>query len=113
MSKRIQRVNQLIKKELSKILLKEVDFPKNILLSITRVDASVDLRIARVYISYLPEKETKKAFKILNQLIYNFQQKLNKRLNMRPIPRIKFIQDKEIKKTARIEELLEEIKKRG
>lgn len=110
MSKRIQRVNQLIKKELSIILLKEVDLPKNILVTITHIESSSDLRLAKVYISCLPEKETKKVFQALNDSIYNFQQNLNKRLNMRPIPKIKFIENKEIKKTARIEELLEQIK---
>lgn len=111
MSNRIQRVNQLIKKELSEIILKEVDFPRNILVTITRVETSIDLNQTKVYVSCLPEKENKRVFQILNKLIYTLQQELNKRLNMRPVPRIIFVKDKDIKKIARIEELLEKSKK--
>ena len=38
MSNRIQRVNSLIKDELGKILLREVDFPKDVLVTITGVE---------------------------------------------------------------------------
>lgn len=110
MSNRIERVNQLIKEELSEIILREADFPKNILVTVVQVDSSVDLRVAKIYIGCLPEEKSENIMRILNRQIYDLQQKLNKRLNMRPIPRIKFIEEKKTKKSARIEELLEEIK---
>ncbi len=111
MPKRLQRVNQLIKKEISKILLREVDFPADVLITVTRVESSTDLKQAKVYISCLPEEKTSKIFQILNQQIYELQQKLNQRLQMRPTPRIKFIEEKETKEAGRIEEILEKIKK--
>lgn len=110
MSKRVQRINQLIKKELSQILLKEVDFPKDILVTVTRVETSVDLGSAKVYISAMPEGKASRVIQILNQLIYYLQQRLNKRLEMRPIPRIHFVEEKETKEAGRIEELLEAVK---
>ena len=109
-SKRIQRVNQLIKKELSQLLLREVEFPKDILVTITRVESSPNLIQARVYISVMPEEKTSRVFQVLNRQIYDIQQILNKRLKMRPIPRIKFVEEKETAEAGRIEELLEEIK---
>lgn len=112
MRKRIQRVNQLIKKELSQILLKEVDFPKGVLVTLTRVESSVDLIQAKVYISVMPEKEAARVLEILNKLIYELQRKLNQRLKMRPVPRIKFVEEKETERAARIEQLLEEIKRK-
>jgi ribosome-binding factor A len=113
MSKRIQRVNQLIKEEISQIILREVEFPPGVLITVTRVESSVDLNQAKVYISCLPEEKTPKAFQVLNRQIYGLQQKLNQRLKMRPIPRIKFIQEKETKEAGKIEGILEEIKKDG
>ena len=110
MSKRIQRVNQLIKEEISQILLREVEFPSGVLITVTRVESSVDLNQAKVYISCLPEEKTSKVFQILNRQVYELQQKLNQRLQMRPIPRIKFIEEKETKEAGKIEEILEKIK---
>jgi len=110
MSKRIQRVNQLIKKELSQILLREVEFPAGVLMTVTRVESSLDLNQAKVYISCLPEEKTLMVFQILNRRIYELQQELNQRLRMRPIPRIKFVEEKETKEAGKIEEILEELK---
>lgn len=113
MSDRIQRVNSLIKNELSQILLKEIDFSKDVLTTITQVEASKNLSQARVYISVIPEEQVDRIFKILNRRIYDIQQKLNKRLEMRPIPRIKFVKEEKTAEAARVEELLEKIKNEG
>jgi len=111
MSKRIQRVNQLIKKELSQILLREVDFPKDILVTIAKVETSPNLRESKIFISTVPEDKTQKVLKTLNQKIYELQQKINRRLKMRPVPRIRFSEERETAEAGRIEELLEELKK--
>ena len=111
MSKRIQRVNQLIKKELGQILLREVEFPKDVLVTITRVETAVDLNEAKIFISCLPEIQSEKILAILNRQIYNIQQKLNKKLKMKFIPKIEFREEKKTKEAGRVEEILEELKK--
>jgi len=112
MSKRILRINRLIRRELSQILLKEVEFPSGVLVTITRVETSPDLRGAKVHISCIPEDQTARAFQILNRLLYTLQQRLNSRLKMRPVPKIKFIKELKTREAGRIEELLEKIKRR-
>jgi len=111
MSKRIQRVNQLIKKELSQLLLREVEFPADTLVTVTRVETSADLKESNIWVSVIPEERQKRIPEILNKNIYILQQKLNKRLKMRPIPRIKFLEEKKTREAGRIEEILEELKK--
>jgi len=119
MSNRLQRVNALIKSELSRILLKEIDFSKDVLVTITRVESSPNLSEAKIYISVIsaslsqskPENNIDEVFKILNKRIYNIQQNLNRRLKIRPIPRIEFKKEEKTEKAARIEELLEQLKK--
>ena len=111
MSKRILQVNQLIQKEISQILLREVDFPEDVLVTVTRVETSVDLKQAKVYISTLPENKILNVLKILNRSIYFIQQKLNKRLSIRPIPRIQFVAEIKTAEAGRIEEILEKIQK--
>ena len=112
MEKRLERVNRLIKEELSRIILKEFDFPLDVLITLTRVETTNNLIQAKVYISVMPEKKTKDILQMLNRGIYELQQKLNKRLNMRPVPRIYFREEKETVKAGRIEEILEKIKKK-
>jgi len=110
-SQRIKKINELVKRELGRIILKEVGFPKTILVTLTSVQTAKDLRECKVFVSVIPERETENVFKILKKEIYNLQQILNRRLVMRPVPKIKFVKDKELKKAQRVEEILNIIKK--
>lgn len=107
MSKRIQRVNSLIKKELSKILLRAVDFPEGALVTLTQVETSPDLIESKVYISVMPTERVDEVFKILNKIVYFLQKSLDKRLRMRPIPKIRFLKEEKTKEASKIEEILE------
>jgi len=110
-SGRLQRVNQLIKKELSQILLREFEFPVGVLVTVTRVDSSANLIKAKVFISVMPEERSSGVLENLNQKIFALQQKINKRLKMRPVPQIIFLAEKKTREAGRIEEILEELKK--
>lgn len=94
------------------ILLRDIHFPEGVLVTVTRISASEDLYYADVFISVLAsdaagEKE------VLNQLSRatgEIQHELNKRLRMRPVPRITFAIDQEEKRRERVEKLLSEDK---
>jgi ribosome-binding factor A len=95
--------------ELSNILLREFSFDKA-MVTLTHVDATPNLIEAKAYISVMPEDKTDKVIEALNREVHGFQQKINKLLNMRPIPKIIFVKDEKIKEAARVEELLEKLK---
>jgi len=109
MSTRIDKVNSLLEHEVSKIILRDFNFSGH-LITLTHIDTSPNLIQAKAYISVFPEDQTDKVIEVLNKGVYDVQQKINKLLNMRPIPKIKFVRDKEIAQASRIEELLEKIK---
>ena len=110
MSNRLEKVNSLLEKEISKIILRDFNF-QEALVTITHIDATANLIEARAFVSVLPEEKTDKIISILNKGVHSIQQKINKLLNMRPIPKIIFVKDEKIREAARIEELLEKIKK--
>lgn len=108
---RVLSVNQLIKRELNNILLRELDFSKDTLITLTRVETSSNLIQSKVYVSVMPEKNHEKVLVFLNKEIFNIQQSLNKRLRMRPTPKIIFVKEKEVQKAEKVEEILERITK--
>lgn len=110
MSKRIEQVNELIRRELGKIVLKEIDFPQGVMVTLTRIETSVDLEQSNIYVSAFPEEKAETVLRILNQNIYDIQQRLNKRLKMKIIPKIFFVIEKETAEAGRIEEILEQLK---
>lgn len=111
MSKRIQQVNQLIKKELSQIILREFEFPLDVFVTLTRVETSADLKNSNVWISVFPVEMAEKIIDFLNRKIFFLQQKINQRLKMKPIPKIIFLKEEKTEKADRIEKILEKLKK--
>ena len=112
MKEKILKFNQLIKRELSQIILREVEFPANVLVTLTRVETTTNLNEAKVFISSLPESKQEEVLKTLNYQIWHLQQLLNKRLRTRPIPKIIFLKEKETIKASKIEEILNKLKKK-
>jgi ribosome-binding factor A len=110
MSQRIEKINELLKHEISQLLLKEVDF-SNILVTITNVDTSKDLRQAKIKLTVIPLEKGEDVLKIIKRNIFQLQQKLNKKLHMKPLPRIRFEIDQTEVKAQRIEEILHKMKK--
>lgn len=107
---RIEKVNSLLLQEIGKIVLQDFDFPGT-LVTLTRVQATSNLIEAKVFISSFPEKNTDKIADILNKNISDIQKQINRKLNMRPVPKIRFVKDTNPQKVGRIEELLQSLKK--
>ena len=110
MTNRILKVNQVIKEEVSRLLFREVDFGQGVLVTVTKVDTSVDLSQTRILINVLPLEKTKEVLGKLNKEVFNLQKLLNKRLEMRPVPKVKFELDRSGEQVERIEEILKKIK---
>jgi len=111
MKNRIIRINELLKEELSKIIEEEIDLESGVLITIIRVDASKDLRYARVLISILPDSKSGSSFRILTKQVYKIQQILNQKLSMKPVPKIKFDLDIGGKRYTEIEKIIQNIEK--
>lgn len=111
MTKRILRVNQVLKEELGKIISKEIELPENVFCTITRVETLPNLQQARVYVSVMPDNAFKKVAVELQRHIFHLQHFLNEKFVMRPVPKIIFIKEKKTGEAAKIEELLGKISK--
>lgn len=106
MSRRIERVNQLLKEEVGKIIHRDLDLEEDVLVTVSNVDVSRTLEHAKVSISVLPLQNGKKVLDRLNKFIYSIQQELNKKLALRSMPKIFFVLDESEAKAKKIEEIL-------
>jgi len=111
MSRRTERVNDLIRDELSDMLLKEVRDPRlGGLISITRVEVAPDLSTARVFVSVMAEPEEQEAaMKALNAAVSFFHRELKKRVEMRRVPFLTFRLDTSIALGADVLSLLNQV----
>lgn len=108
---RVKRFNELIKIELGKIIFDFLDVKPGILVTVTRVITAPDLFSAVVFISAYPDSEINEIFNKLKRLIYQIQQLLNKKLKIRPVPKIIFKRDPNPEKASEVEKLLKDISK--
>lgn len=105
--RRILRINELLRQELSELLRQAKDPRLQGLVSITSVDTSPDMQSAEIYVSMLgtPE-ERKQLLKGLEAAKKYFRHELGDRLDMRRIPDLTFHQDDSIERGARVLALL-------
>lgn len=111
MSHRNLKIDELIKKELARIILKELEFPQDCLLTIINVKTGADLKKADVFISVIPSQKENRILRLLKRKQKYFQYLLTKRLAMRSIPTINFqLKEKEnTNKENQLEELFRQI----
>jgi|SRR3989344_2221915 len=107
---RVKKFNELIKIELGKIIFNFLDVRPAVLVTITRVNVASDLFSAIVFVSIYPNSEFEEIFYKMNRLIYEIQQLLNKKLKVRPVPKIIFRHDKNPEEAAEIESILKKVK---
>ena len=113
MSRRTERVNDLLREELSTLLQREVKDPRlgHGLTTITEVQVTPDLRHAVVFISYLGEEEAERkevlaALKSASHFLHN---ELVRRLQLRIVPEFAFRFDPSIERGARLAVLINQV----
>lgn len=106
------KLNMLMRDELGKIIDREVEFPEGSLVTITHVITSSDLRYATVLISVFGV-DPNRILEKLAKNVYPIQQKLNRQLRMRPVPKIRFDIDEEEVRRESVEKSLGKLHQEG
>ena len=106
-SKRINGINQEIQKELSD-LLRTVKDPRvqDVMISITRVETTPDLRYTKVYVSFLQEDKVNDAMAGLKSAAGFLRRQLAQNLQLRYAPEIQWALDDSITYGAKMLELI-------
>jgi len=107
LSERIKKLNNHLRDEVGKIIHNEIVLTDKILITVTEAEVSPTLEHATIRISVYPKDKEKTVLKEIKKDIYQIQQILNRRLVMRPVPKIRFEIDISEKHASRIEEILQ------
>lgn len=107
--KRSQRVGHQLRKEISDIVTNRVKDPRLGFLTITEVDVTDDLKLARVYVSIFKEEEREQTLEALVAARNFIRLELGKRLRIKVIPSLEFKLDTSMEYGDRIDKLLKEV----
>ena len=107
---RMDRVNQMIKREVCNIVQRELEDPRLQFVSISRIEVSRDLKHAKVYFSVLGEEEriekAQSAFDSARSLI---RKRVAQRVRLKFIPEFDFYHDESLKFNIELEKEVERL----
>jgi ribosome-binding factor A len=111
MSTRTERINELLKTEVSEIIRREMRDPRLGFITVTDAEVTKDLRHAKIYISVMGDETQKvETLSVLQRAAGFIRTEFGRRAAMRSIPDISFRMDTAIEQGSRIFELLQQVK---
>ena len=108
-SQRQLRVGELVKQNLGELFLRnEAKIPSinSKLVTVTEVRMTPDLKTARVYIIPLGGVDTKETVKILTEYSHLVRKALSKRLDIKFLPKLTFVEDNSFEYAEKIEKII-------
>jgi ribosome-binding factor A len=111
-SRRTERVNVLLRQQLSEIIARDMNDPRLAhIITIVNVGVSRDLKHAKVFTSVLGKLEERKAaVETLNNASGFMRRELIARLSMKTIPFLSFIQDDSIEQGSHLLNRISEVR---
>ena len=112
-SQRQLRVGELVKQNLGELLIRneaKIPFINSKLITVTEVRMTPDLKTARVFVIPLGGIDTKETVKILTEYSHLVRKALSKRLDIKFLPKLKFVEDNSFEYAEKIERIIKKIK---
>jgi ribosome-binding factor A len=111
MSRRLSRVEEACKEELSEILQREIKDPRVGFVTITDVKLTADLRHARVFVSVFgSEQEAEQSLNGLESARGYLRFQLGRHLRLKYLPEIEFVHEHVAEDALRLNELMNRVK---
>lgn len=107
MSRRMERVNELLKREISSVLQRDFEFDGS-LVTVNAVEASQDLKEAKVFVGILGGHEPA-VIQRLNEQHGFIQGRVMKRVVLKNTPVLRFVSDHSVERGVDIVNLLDEV----
>ena|SRR5215203_2250869 len=109
-STRPSRVGDQLRAEISELLARQVHDPGIGFLTITQVNVTPDLQIARVYYTTLgDDKARRESARALGRATPFLRRQIGSRLRLKRVPQLEFFFDESIERGDRIERILKDI----
>ena len=108
-SQRQLRVGELVKQNLGELFIRnEAKIPSinSKLITVTEVRMTPDLKTARVYVIPLGGVETKETVRILTEYSHLVRKALSKRLDIKFLPKLTFVEDNSFEYAEKIEKII-------
>jgi len=112
-TRRQKRVGSLIKEEVSRLFLEEIQDSSSCLITVTRVEMSTDLKTAYIYFSVFGSEKKETILELLEARKGHLRKSIASKVKLKYNPLLIFSLDPLTEYQERIDSALEKIKKNG
>lgn len=110
MSQRLQRVQELLKRQLGEIVRREIPIEEGGMITVNEVVVSPDLHLATVYFSIVGSEDQKhRGLQLLKRDRKRIQSRLARLVVLKYLPRLRFVADDSIARGSRVLQIIEEL----
>ena len=106
---RPQKVADLMQRELSGLLQREVRDPRVGMVTVTSVDVSPDLSHAKVFFTILDKERKDETTQGLQRAASFLRSQLSRRMSMYTTPELRFVYDESVERGDRISRLIDSV----
>ncbi len=111
---RMKRVNEACKEALGEIIQGELKDPRLGFVTVTKVEVSPDLRVARVWVSFLGDaEESEVSLQVLNRARGFLRRELGRRVRLRYTPELVLHRDRGAETSQRVQSILHHLQEGG
>lgn len=104
---RVEKLQELIKQETGKILMKEIKDPRIGFVTVTGVEMTGDLREAKIFVSVMGnDEQIKQTWEGLQSALGFLRREIGKRIRLRFTPELSFAPDKSLDYSEHIQKIL-------
>lgn len=107
-SKRIDKVNELLHREVSALFARELEFPLGTVVTVTTVETEPRLEHAAVSVSIYPSDKKDATLKLIRKRAPFIQSLLNRRLHMHHVPELRYAYDAHGNELFELDTLIDE-----
>ncbi|MCF7795690.1 30S ribosome-binding factor RbfA [Patescibacteria group bacterium] len=107
---RMKQINEMIHREISNSISKNIIFPEGIIFTITKVITTKDLEEAKIFYIVSPLDKSNTSINILKKNIKVLKDDFASSIILRKTPKLKFVLDKTEIRAKKIENILDKIK---
>jgi ribosome-binding factor A len=112
MTRRTERIGNVIQRELSSFILRDINDPRLGFFTLSRVDTTPDLGAATIAVSVMGDEAAQtETLEALNDLAPRMRTHLSKRLQTRTVPKLTFTLDRNLDHGFRIDSILRDIER--
>jgi ribosome-binding factor A len=110
MSVRLQRVNEMLKRELGEVIRRELPIAEAGVITVNQVSTAPDLHTATVFIGFIGTAEQRKrGIELLGIEKKRIQMMVGSSIRLKYTPQLRFIFDESVEKGHRVLEIIDEL----